>query len=279
MEDAPLGGARLASAPPRRLTRRYALRDLEPARARPSLSFNCHAGLQARRNGVCEPYDLDAVLRGFDADVIVVQESWTPRRRRRAAVRRVAERARRRRCSSCRSAGPSSNPGRTCRATATGNGTVGPRRSSAGIPAEARGRLVGRHRRRRPDARARRRCTSELDVDGTTVDLVGVHLTSRLPYGPPDPAAPPAPRSSPPRQPSRDRRRRLQLLGPGRAGVPARLAAHRARAHLARRAGPTARSTTSSCDRRRYRGTRARGAPAVGSDHRPVRATLRVRMP
>ena len=41
-------------------------------------SFNCHAGLQARSNGVCEPYDLDAVLRGFDADVIVVQESWTP---------------------------------------------------------------------------------------------------------------------------------------------------------------------------------------------------------
>ena len=27
-------------------------------------SFNCHAGLQARRNGVCEPYDLDTVLRG-----------------------------------------------------------------------------------------------------------------------------------------------------------------------------------------------------------------------
>ena len=41
-------------------------------------SFNCHAGLQARRNGVCDPYDLDAVLRSFDADVIVVQESWTP---------------------------------------------------------------------------------------------------------------------------------------------------------------------------------------------------------
>src|SRR3954447_11975022 len=41
-------------------------------------SFNCHAGLQARRNGVCKPYDLGAVLRAFDADVIVVQESWTP---------------------------------------------------------------------------------------------------------------------------------------------------------------------------------------------------------
>jgi hypothetical protein len=41
-------------------------------------SFNCHAGLQARRNGVCEPYDLDTVLRGIDADVVVLQESWTP---------------------------------------------------------------------------------------------------------------------------------------------------------------------------------------------------------
>ena len=27
---------------------------------------------------MCEPYDLGAVLRGFDADVIVMQESWTP---------------------------------------------------------------------------------------------------------------------------------------------------------------------------------------------------------
>ena len=53
-------------------------------------SFNCHAGLQARRNGVCEPYDLDAVLRGFDADVIVVQESWTPDAGT-SAVRRVGE--------------------------------------------------------------------------------------------------------------------------------------------------------------------------------------------
>jgi hypothetical protein len=42
------------------------------------VSFNCHAGLQARRNGACEPYDLAGVLRGFDADVIVVQESFRP---------------------------------------------------------------------------------------------------------------------------------------------------------------------------------------------------------
>ncbi len=87
-------------------------------------SFNCHAGLQARRNGVCEPYDLDAVLRSFDADVIVVQESWTPDGGTvgGAAVRRVGGR---RRCSSSASVGPASNPGRTCRATATAWATSG----------------------------------------------------------------------------------------------------------------------------------------------------------
>ena len=50
------------------------------------VSFNCHAGLQARRNGVCEPYDLAGVLRGFDADVIVVQESFAADGERSAAA-------------------------------------------------------------------------------------------------------------------------------------------------------------------------------------------------
>ena len=53
-------------------------------------SFNCHAGLQARRNGVCEPYDLDTALAGIDADVVVLQESWTPDGGA-AAVRRVGD--------------------------------------------------------------------------------------------------------------------------------------------------------------------------------------------
>ena len=86
-------------------------------------SFNCHAGLQARRNGVCEPYDLDAVLLGFDADVIVVQESWTPDGGT-AAVRRVADAAGAT-CSSCRSGGPSSTRGRTSPATATATAPSG----------------------------------------------------------------------------------------------------------------------------------------------------------
>src|ERR1700750_1825829 len=54
------------------------------------VSFNAHAGLRARRDGVCVPYDLVAVLRRFDdADVIVLQESFVPDDEP-AAVQKVA---------------------------------------------------------------------------------------------------------------------------------------------------------------------------------------------
>ena len=55
------------------------------------VSFNCHAGLRARRNGVCEPFDLEGVLRDFDADVIVVQESFVPDGDESAAVKVARE--------------------------------------------------------------------------------------------------------------------------------------------------------------------------------------------
>ena len=42
------------------------------------ISFNAHAGLRPLRNKACVPYDLRSVLLGFDADVIVMQESWWP---------------------------------------------------------------------------------------------------------------------------------------------------------------------------------------------------------
>ena len=42
----------------------------------------------------------------------------------------------------------------------------------------------------------------ELDVDGTPVDLVGMHLTSRLPYGPPIQLRRLAPQLPPPGRPA-----------------------------------------------------------------------------
>jgi endonuclease/exonuclease/phosphatase family metal-dependent hydrolase len=144
-------------------------------------SFNTHAGLQARRNGVCEPYDLESVLLGIEADVIVVQESWTPDGGT-AAVRRVVDavggqlfelpfgRAR-------------LDPWPHVPRDGNGSGTVGVAIISR-IPAELRGRLAVGTVAADPTPE-RGGLHVMLDVGGTAVDLVGVHLTSRLPYGPP----------------------------------------------------------------------------------------------
>jgi endonuclease/exonuclease/phosphatase family metal-dependent hydrolase len=144
-------------------------------------SFNCHAGLRARRNGVCEPYDLGAVLRAFDADVIVMQESWTPDGGT-AAIRDFGDslgaqvfelpfgRAR-------------LEPWPHVPRDGEGVGDVGLAIVSR-IPAEVRGRLAVGTVPGDPTPE-RGGLHVVLDVDGTEVDLVGVHLTSRLPYGPP----------------------------------------------------------------------------------------------
>src|SRR3974390_742160 len=123
------------------------------------VSFNSHAGLRARRNGVCEPYDLAAVLRGLDADVIVLQESWTPDGDD-AAVREVA-----------------AELGAILFEKPFGRAPLAP---SPPIP-------------RAPAPRA------------------------------PGPASPAPPAAAPARPPDH-RRRRLQLLGPRRRGVPSGLA-------------------------------------------------------
>jgi endonuclease/exonuclease/phosphatase family metal-dependent hydrolase len=236
-------------------------------------SFNCHAGLQARSNGVCKPYDLEAVLRGFDADVIVVQESWTPDGGR-AVVRDVGE-----------SMGAEVFELRFGRARlepwphvprdGAGVGDVGLAIVSR-IPAEMRGRLsVGTVPGDPTPERGGLHVV--LDVDGTKVDLVGVHLTSRLPYGPP----------------TQLRRLRAQLPDDGRPAIvagdcnfwgpgvsaflPGWIRTVRGRSwpasrphsqidHILARDGQGAGRRVTVLDHEVL--------PAVGSDHRPVRATL-----
>jgi endonuclease/exonuclease/phosphatase family metal-dependent hydrolase len=111
-----------------------------------------------------------------------------------------------------------------------------------------------------------------LDVDGTTVDLIGVHLTSRLPYGPPIQLT----------------RLRRQLPANGRPmviagdcnfwgpGVATFLPGWR---RTVRGRTWPARRPHSQIDhilvRRDLEIVDAEVLPAVGSDHRPVRATLR----
>ena len=144
-------------------------------------SFNCHAGLQARRDGVCEPYDLDRVLLGIDADVIVCRSRGPPTvacPRSGASVTPSAPR-----CSSSRSVGPSSTPGRTCLATAAGSVTSGSPSSAASRPRPRDASSVGTVLSDPTPERGGLHVV--LDVGGTEVDLVGVHLSSRLPYGPP----------------------------------------------------------------------------------------------
>jgi endonuclease/exonuclease/phosphatase family metal-dependent hydrolase len=234
-------------------------------------SFNSHAGLRARSNGVCEPYDLEAVLHGFDADVIVVQESWTPDGGT-ATVRRFADaigaelfelhfgRAR-------------LEPWPHVPRDGEGVGDVGLAIVSR-IPAEIRGRLAVGSVPGDPTPE-RGGLHVVLDVDGTEVDLVGVHLTSRLPYGPPTQL-----RRLRPQLPDDDRPAIVagdcNFWGPGvTAFLPGWARAVRGRTWPARRphsqidhilVRPTSRIEVLD----------SAVLPEVGSDHRPVRATLRV---
>jgi endonuclease/exonuclease/phosphatase family metal-dependent hydrolase len=234
-------------------------------------SFNCHAGLQARRNGVCEPYDLEAVLHGIEADVLVVQESWTPDHGV-AMVRRVADTAGIELFEL--PFGPARlDPWPHIPRDRNGLGTVGLAILSR-IPAEMQGRLpVGTVLNDHTPERGGLHVM--LDVGGTKVDLVGVHLTSRLPYGPP----------------IQMRRLAAQLPPPGRPGIVAgdcnfwgpgvRSFLPGWRRAVRGRTWPASRPH-SQIDHILVRATdgtevlHSEVLPAVGSDHRPVRATLRL---
>jgi endonuclease/exonuclease/phosphatase family metal-dependent hydrolase len=234
------------------------------------VSFNTHAGLQARRNGGCEPYDLAGVLRTLDADVIVLQESFRPS----GGVTPASEIAR--------------ELGAEVYELAFGNAKLDPwphiPRDGKGtgivglavitrIPTVWRGVLsVGRMVGDPTPERAGLHL--ELDVGGTAVDLVGVHLTSRLPYGPPIQISRLRPQLPAPGRPAivaGD----YNFWGPGvRAFLPGWRRAVRGRTWPSSRphsqidhilVRPEIEVVSSSV------------LPALGSDHRAVRATMRVR--
>jgi endonuclease/exonuclease/phosphatase family metal-dependent hydrolase len=147
------------------------------------VSFNAHAGLQPRRDGRCTPYDLVEVLRRFDdADVIVLQESFIPDDEP-AAVQKVAAEL---------GAQLHELPlGRLkldpwpqlSNSDPAATGTTGIAVLSR-LPSTLIGKLPVGQVFADP-ARERGALHVELDVNGLAVDLVGVHLTSRLPHGPP----------------------------------------------------------------------------------------------
>ncbi len=157
-------------------------------------TFNVHGGILT--SGISVPrlwrsqkplspngsYDMAGTLGALDADVLVLQETWWPDAEP-AAVYGIA-----------------ASKKATVHEAIFGRGTCEPfprityrHGQDAGsfglavvsrVPAKALGKLpVGRV----PADPAKERCALhlELDVDGTAVDLVGLHLSSRLPYGPP----------------------------------------------------------------------------------------------
>ncbi|HEY7105867.1 MAG TPA: endonuclease/exonuclease/phosphatase family protein [Acidimicrobiia bacterium] len=233
------------------------------------VSFNAHAGLNPRRNGRCAPYDLTTVLKGFDADVVVVQETWWPDGEPSAVDEAAAA------------------TGAEVFALPFGRGMLDP---WPHVPRDGHGDgEVGLSIMSRLPARLVARLTLglvvadptpergalhvELDVDGTTVDLVGVHLSSRLPHGPPTQLrrlAPLLPPSGRPAVVAGD----CNFWGPGvRSLLPGWRRAVRGRSW-------PARMPHSQIDHILVRpevGVVDSGVLSdVGSDHRPVRATLHV---
>lgn len=144
-------------------------------------SFNAHGGVRPRRKGECLPYDLPEVLRTFDTDIIVVQESWWPDDGP-AAVDEVA-----------------ADIGAKVFALPFGRGTVHPwphisrsDHAAGELGLAIISKVPAREVQRIPVSRVwadpapeRAALHLELEVDGATVDLIGLHLTSRLPHGPP----------------------------------------------------------------------------------------------
>jgi endonuclease/exonuclease/phosphatase family metal-dependent hydrolase len=235
-------------------------------------SFNCHAGLQARRNGVCEPYDLVTALKGFDADVLVVQESWAPDHGV-AAVRQVAE-ATDAQVFQLRFGRARIDPWPHVPRSGDCAGEIGLAIITR-IPAELRGRLsVGTVPADPTPERGGLHVV--LDVQGTEVDLVGVHLTSRLPYGPPTQLRrlrPQLPDAGRPTIVAGD----CNFWGPGvTALLPGWSRTVRGRTWPARRPHSQIDHILVR-DRDGVEVVDSEVLPEVGSDHRPVRATLRLR--
>jgi endonuclease/exonuclease/phosphatase family metal-dependent hydrolase len=233
------------------------------------VSFNCHAGVQARRNGVCEPYDLAAVLRSFDADVIVVQESFRPDGGVAPAVQ-VAEEL-----------GAAVHELPFGKARLEPWPQVGRDREGTGVVGLAvLTRLRHRVHGRLPVGTVpgdftpeRGALHLEVEVGGSTVDIVGVHLTSRLPFGPPIQLRRLARQLPPPDRPAilaGD----CNFWGPGvRTFLPGWRSTVRGRTWPASR-------PHSQIDhilvRPSIRAVSTEVLPPLGSDHRGVRATLRI---
>jgi endonuclease/exonuclease/phosphatase family metal-dependent hydrolase len=244
------------------------------------VSFNAHAGMRplpiafpwrvrrkSKRPGR-GPYDLAGALRDFDADVIVVQESYRPDGG--DAVVETAARAR----------------GMEMQEAIFGRAVIDPWphlvRGGTGVKGIAV--LTRLPARRLPDLPIRRVWTDpastraalriELDVAGQALELVAVHLTSKLPHGPPIQMAR-LRRELPPLG------RRAVVVGDLNFWGPPSVALLRGwRRSIRGRTWP-AHGPHSQIDHLLVRDDvevlETEVLPDVGSDHRPIRVRLRLR--
>ncbi|HZP30950.1 MAG TPA: endonuclease/exonuclease/phosphatase family protein [Acidimicrobiia bacterium] len=232
------------------------------------VTFNTHYGRRPP-SARCVPYDLGSVLDELaSADVLSVQEVWRPDGGPCLVERFAARQGYEMHEIVFGRAGvdrrwPGFRHG--------GGGTVGIAVLSRLPMRSCNGPVVG-PTWRDPIA-ARRLLHVELDVGGVTTTLIGVHLTSRLPYGPPQ-------------QLRRLARQTADIGGPAVLagdcnfwGPPAQLLLPGWARAVRGRSWP-AQQPHSQIDHVFVRGPIevVDGAvlPDVGSDHRPVRARLRV---
>jgi endonuclease/exonuclease/phosphatase family metal-dependent hydrolase len=240
------------------------------------ISFNSHAGIRPRRMSTPGralrrrpdpgPYDLVGALCEFDADVIVVQESYRPDDGE-CAVEHAA-RAR----------------GMQLFEAPFGQALLKPwpHLVRAGTGVKGLAVLTKLEARRLPDVRiprvpgdpAQTRCALrvELELDDGPVELIAVHLTSRLPHGPPVQLARLRPHL-PPEKPRAVVAGDLNFWGP--PAVRLLRGWHRT---VRGRTWPAHRPH-SQIDHVLVRPgvevVQAAVLPDVGSDHRPVRVRLR----
>jgi endonuclease/exonuclease/phosphatase family metal-dependent hydrolase len=143
-------------------------------------SFNTHYGFLPYLSRARIPYDVEAALRTLDAEVIVIQELWRPDRRR-GVVDDAADAMGL--TVHYEETGPATGHGRWPHLARSGEGTVGVAVVTA-LPVRRRATIPLGPTPNDP-APGRTALHVEVDVQGDALQLVALHLTSRLPHGPP----------------------------------------------------------------------------------------------
>jgi endonuclease/exonuclease/phosphatase family metal-dependent hydrolase len=232
------------------------------------VSFNTHYGLLPLRED-CGPYDLVGALASLgEPDVFVIQEVWRPDGKL-GVVDEFADAHGYDRYDLEFSRATITR--RWPHAAADGEGTVGlailSRLPARPVAALRLGPTIGDH------IPLRRALHVELDVDGVLLDLVGVHLTSRLPHGPPMQLRRLAHALPPPERPT------IVAGDCNFWGPPVQRLVPGFRRAVRGRTWPAPRPH-SQIDHVLVRGAvdveTAEVLGPVGSDHRPVRVRLRV---